>query len=82
MRIIVCMPTVFKIWGLKVRIYPKDHGAPHVHIIGDNAEAKIEIGTQAVIRSRGFSARTLSKLQTLVADNGKEWMRIYEEYQE
>jgi len=33
------MPTILRIDGLRVPIYPNDHPPPHVHVIGVNGEA-------------------------------------------
>jgi hypothetical protein len=33
------VPTVLRIAGLRVTIYPNDHPPPHVHIIGAKGEA-------------------------------------------
>lgn len=33
------MPTVFRIEGLRVVIYPNDHRPAHVHVIGRGCEA-------------------------------------------
>ncbi len=33
------MPTVLRIGGLRVVIYPTDHRPAHVHVIGPDAEA-------------------------------------------
>lgn len=33
------MPTVLRLDGLRVTIYPNDHRPPHVHVIGAEGEA-------------------------------------------
>jgi hypothetical protein len=33
------MPTILRIGGLRVTIYPNDHPPPHVHVIGAKGEA-------------------------------------------
>jgi hypothetical protein len=33
------VPTVLRIGGLRVTIYPNDHSPPHVHVIGATGEA-------------------------------------------
>ena len=33
------MPTVFRIHGFRVMIYPNDHRPAHVHVIGAGGEA-------------------------------------------
>ena len=53
------MPTVLRIGGLRVTIYPNDHPPPHVHVIGANGEAVFLLncpGGPAELReSFGFS---------------------------
>ncbi len=38
------MPTVLRIGGLRVVIYPNDHPPPHVHVIGAQEQAVFQIG--------------------------------------
>jgi hypothetical protein len=33
------MPTILRISGLRLTIYPNDHPPPHVHVIGAKGEA-------------------------------------------
>lgn len=33
------MPTLMRMDGLRVVIYPNDHSPPHVHVIGSGGEA-------------------------------------------
>lgn len=40
------MPTVHREEGIAFRIYPNDHGPPHVHAIKAGTFAKIEIGEE------------------------------------
>jgi hypothetical protein len=37
------MPTVLRIFGLRVVIYPNDHRPPHVHVMGNGHEAVFEL---------------------------------------
>ena len=37
------MPTVSKILGLRVVIYPNDHRPAHVHVIGRGCEAMFDL---------------------------------------
>ncbi len=78
------MPTVLRIDGLRVTIYPNDHPPPHVHVIGAKAEAVFLLncpGGPAELReSYGFNgpeirrmaADLLAYIPTLCA----EWGRI------
>jgi len=33
------MPTILRMGGLRVAVYPNDHPPPHVHVIGAGCEA-------------------------------------------
>lgn len=56
-------------------IYPRDHGPPHVHIVGQNGRAKIALncpdGSPLPIEAYGMDSRTLRQLLGIVAENIK-----------
>ncbi len=55
-------------WGkLALHIFPKDHQPPHVHVIGPDCAAKIDIQTQEVMQSEGISARDLGRICAIIA---------------
>lgn len=64
---------------LKFMIYFKDHGHPHVHVIGPGAEAKVLIENQAVINHKGFTAKELKLVQKAVAEYKEELMEAWED---
>ena len=33
------MPTVLRLYGLRVVVYPNDHSPAHVHVLGNGCEA-------------------------------------------
>jgi hypothetical protein len=33
------MPTILRIGGLRISIFPNDHPPPHVHVVGSGGEA-------------------------------------------
>jgi hypothetical protein len=55
------MPTILRIDGLRVVIYPNDHSPEHVHVIGPDREAVFELhcpdGPVALRESVGFTKR-------------------------
>jgi hypothetical protein len=61
------MPTILRVGGLRVVVYPNDHAPGHVHVIGAGCEAVFELhcpeGPVALRESVGF---TTSKLQRIV----------------
>lgn len=60
------MPTVLRIGGLRVVIYPNDHRPPHVHVIGAEGEAVFLLncpdGPPELRESFGFRASELRRL--------------------
>ena len=61
------MPTVDKIDGLRVVIYPNDHRPAHVHIIGKGCEAVFKLncpgGAPDLRENYGFSASDLARIK-------------------
>ena len=57
------MPTIVRLDGLRVVIYPNDHPPEHVHVIGADCEAIFELncpyGPVTLRESYGFSVRRL-----------------------
>jgi hypothetical protein len=56
-------PTILRTRKLKVRLYPRDHNPPHVHVVGPDAEAKFELTGMKCVFSRGFSASALKQIR-------------------
>ena len=78
------MPTVLRIGGLRVVIYPADHTPAHVHVIGDGCEALFLIADAVVLRENyGFSVRVIARIRVeLEANRGAlldAWRRIHGE---
>lgn len=71
------MPTILRVGGLRVTIYPNDHPPPHVHVIGAKGEAVFLLncpsGPPELRESHGFNgaeirrmaANLLAHIQTL-----------------
>jgi hypothetical protein len=79
------MPTVKRIGGLRVVIYPNDHRPAHVHVIGSDSEAVFDLdcpfGPPEVRENYGFSLKDLGQIgSALTADLDDlcaEWSRIH-----
>ena len=77
------MPTVLRIDGIRVVIYPNDHRPAHVHLIGEGAEALFEIDRDGVVlrENYGFPAHRLPRLAAELARRRdvllSEWNRIH-----
>ncbi|NQV80249.1 MAG: DUF4160 domain-containing protein [Alphaproteobacteria bacterium] len=61
------MPTVMRIGGLRVVVYPNDHRPAHVHVIGDDCEAVFNLqcpgGPPRLRENYGFGAPQLSRIE-------------------
>lgn len=79
------VPTVLRLNGLRVVIYPNDHRPPHVHVIGPDGEAVFVLGCPdgppKLRESRGFDrhglARVRAELAAHVADLCERWRAIH-----
>lgn len=79
------MPTVDRIQGLRVVIYPNDHRPAHVHVIGGGCEAVFDLGLEAVgpsLRENfGFTLVELNRVQQELARRASElrghWRTIH-----
>ncbi len=61
------MPTVLRLEGLRVTIYPNDHRPAHVHVVGRGAEAVFILdcpdGPVTVRQNVGFPRRDLAGIE-------------------
>jgi Fe2+ or Zn2+ uptake regulation protein len=82
------MPTVVRIFGLRVVIYPNDHRPAHVHVIGNGCEAVFNLhcpkGPPEVRENYGFSRKDLAmiagELTANLAGLCRDWGKIHEHY--
>ena len=62
------MPTVDRIDGLRVVIYPNDHVPAHVHVIGNGCEAMFNLkcsgGPPELRENHGFSQVECGKIKS------------------
>lgn len=76
------MPTVLRIGGLRVVIYPNDHRPPHVHVLGPGAEAVFELADSPTLRRCfGFTTADLGRIERALVGQvetlREEWERIH-----
>jgi hypothetical protein len=79
------MPTVDRVDGLRVVIYPNDHRPAHVHVIGNGCEAVFNLncpnGPPELRENYGFSQAEVSRIQTAlgkrVAHLCAKWSKIH-----
>lgn len=62
------MPTVLRIGGLRVSMYPNDHPPPHVHVVGAKGEAVFLLncpaGPPGLRESFGFTGPEIRRIAT------------------
>jgi len=60
----ISMATIFRVRGLRVVIYSNDHWPPHVHVVGRDREARIELGGEeshpSLVTNNGFARTELA----------------------
>ena len=79
------MPTVKRIGGLRVVVYPNDHRPAHVHVIGDGREAVFNLrcpdGPPELRENYGFPRQVLGEIKGYLAGDlthlCAEWRRIH-----
>jgi hypothetical protein len=82
------MPTVLRIGGLRVVVYPNDHRPPHVHVRGAAVEAVFVLncpnGPPTLRGSFGFNTVELNRIASALAANVAtlcgEWEHIHDDY--
>ncbi|MDR2563220.1 MAG: DUF4160 domain-containing protein [Prevotellaceae bacterium] len=76
------MPTILILFGLKFRIYVRDHEPVHIHVVGNDGEAKFRIGDEVSLMSnRGLKPKDLHLAQSIIEENRElivsEWIKIH-----
>jgi hypothetical protein len=76
------MPTVLRLDGLRVVIYPNDHRPAHVHVIGDGKEAVLHLdcpsGPPRLQENYGFSRRELARIEVALGQHLPQLCRAWE----
>ncbi len=67
------MGTLLRFGAWRIMIYVKDHGPAHVHVVGPEGRAKIELncpaGPALPVDIRGMDAVTVRRVVELITDN-------------
>ena len=76
------MPTILRTGNLRFIIYPNDHPPAHIHILGPDAECKIQIKDIKLISSKGFSLKDIKRISHYISENieliSSAWEDIHE----
>ena len=82
------MPTVHRIDGLRVVVYPNDHRPAHVHVIGPGSEAVLVLNcpdrSPELWENFGFDRSRIGHIRNALADVlpalCAEWRQIHGDY--
>lgn len=75
------MPAVLRHQAYRFYFYRHEpNEPPHVHIDRDNLSAKFWLDTVSLARNRGFTARELRLLESIVVDNREKLLGAWHEY--
>lgn len=76
------MPTILRTGKLRIVIYLNDHSPPHVHVIGPESEAKIELGRgqskPRLSRNDGLSAKEVAAALAAIDESAYLLMEKWE----
>jgi hypothetical protein len=80
------MPTVARIGGLRVVVYPNDHRPAHVHVMSAGKEVVFDLncpkGPPELRENYGLSIAQLNKISAALGEDLEhlcaEWSRIHE----
>ncbi|WP_409567689.1 DUF4160 domain-containing protein [Rugamonas sp. DEMB1] len=77
------MPTVLRIFGLRVVIYPNDHRPAHVHVQGNGCEAVFDLhcpgGPSELRENYGFPKKDLIRIAGALATELDQLCAIWRE---
>jgi hypothetical protein len=76
------MPTILRHRGFAFRLYSNDHPPPHVHVVGTDGWALVEIGSGRVFRQRGVSPKVLAALVAVVMQNRNRHTEAWDDIHE
>lgn len=75
------MPTILRLDGLRIVIYPNDHQPAHVHVLGPGWEAVVDLDELKLREAIGCGERDAEKVLRLVGERRSElleaWRRIH-----
>jgi hypothetical protein len=76
------MPTILILFGLKFRIYVRDHEPVHVHVISQDGEAKFKVDEEVkLMDNKGMKPKDIKLAESIIEENKelikKEWIKIY-----
>jgi hypothetical protein len=75
------VPTIHREAGYGFRFRANDgREPPHVHVEGNGGRAKFWLPDGRLVRSEGYNPRQEARIQAIVSENAKDWMRRWHEF--
>ena len=75
------MPTILRHQAYRFYFYSHEpNEPPHVHVDRDNLSAKFWLDVVGLARNRGFTARELRQIESIVAENREQFLETWNEY--
>ena len=77
------MPELFRMYGFLFMFFSHEHEPMHVHVIGNNGEAKFSWDRQefVLVKSRNVKPNDLKRIARTIADNTdiivKRWEELF-----
>ena len=76
------MPTVLRLHGLRIVVYPNDHRPAHVHVIGNEQEAIFNLrcpdGPASLRENYGFTLHELTAVQKALTKQLRQLCQAWE----
>ena len=76
------MSTIDEFNGVKIRVNPRDHYPPHIHIVGNGGSARFNIDSMEWMESLGFTRSDLKAIEEVIHrridEIWDEWRRGHE----
>ena len=76
------MGTILEFNGVKIRVNPRDHQPPHVHVVGNGCNARFNIDSMEWMESSGFTRSDLNAIEEMICLDieiiRNEWRRCHE----
>ena len=76
------MPIIIRTKNLKIFIYFKDHLPAHVHVLGPDAEAKIDLNNFECLYVKGFSKKDVNRIIKFIKTKKELLIEAWEDYHE
>ncbi|MDR1458883.1 MAG: DUF4160 domain-containing protein [Bacteroidales bacterium] len=76
------MPTILILFGLKFRIYVRDHQPVHVHVVSQEGEAKFQVSEEVrLMENKGMRLKDIKLAESIIEENKEliitEWVKIH-----